>query len=155
MIKKGLNPYHVVEKSKQNCLHIAISHHRVDVACFLLDIGVDYTLQDSIGKSALNHHALSQDSELKSAIMTHPRVRPFCRKTQSVPDLESGVDVIPTYQLSSDGKRHSYAIKRITPTRFSYLMIYACVTAGAWLLSMVIPFYAYIPLIGLGGGGYR
>lgn len=157
LIKKGLNPSHVVEKSKQNCLHIAISHHRVDVACFLLDIGVDYTLTDFTGKTALQHHALTQDSELKSAIMTHPRVRACCRRSYNQPpgsDLESGIDVLPTY-YSENGKKLSYAIKRTSPTRLSFLMIYACVTAGAWLLSMVVPFYAYIPLIGLGGGGYR
>jgi hypothetical protein len=179
LIRKGLNPSHIVEKTQQNSLHIAIAHHRVDVACFLLDLGIDHTIKDSTGRTPLQHHALSQDPELKHAIMSHSRIDP-CRcicsdccvgdstrppldnsnltgiqASHRQADLESGLEIIPTSRAMRDGTKRSYAIKRLSPTRFTYLMMYAGVTAGVWLLSMVIPFYAYIPLVGLGGGGYR
>jgi ankyrin repeat protein len=180
LIRKGLNPSHIVEKSQQNSLHIAIAHHRVDVACFLLDLGVDYSVKDSTGRTPLQHHALTQDPELKHEIMSHPRINSCrfqslcccCCGSDPVPpldnsnltgvqsshrqaDLESGLEIIPTFRVNKDGTKRSYAVKRLSPTRLTYLMLYAGVTAGVWLLSMVIPFYAYIPLVGIGGGGYR
>ena len=179
LIKKGLNPSHIVEKSQQNSLHIAVAHHRVDVACFLLDLGIDHTVKDVNGRTALQHHALTQDPELKHEIMSHPRINSCrfqslgcCLGSDHAPlqnnsnltgiqsstrqaDLESGLEIIPTSRVAKDGTKRSYAIKRVSPTRLTYLMMYAVATSGVWLLSMVVPFYAYIPLVGIGGGGYR
>jgi hypothetical protein len=163
LMKKGLNPSHLIEQTQQNCLHLAILHHRIDVACFLLDVGVDHTARDASGKTPLQQHPLTQDSELKHAIMSHPRLHACqccCRQGSAQGpvlshDLESGgLEVVTAFRVEKDGTR-SYAINRLSPTRLSYLMIYALVTFGVWLLSIVVPFYAYIPLVGLGGGGYR
>jgi hypothetical protein len=164
LMKKGLNPSHLITQTQHNCLHLSILHHRVDVACFLLDVGVDHTAKDSEGRTPLQLHALTQDSELKDAILNHPRVRSCCPRVccqgggGSQPalthDVESGLEVVAAYRVEKNGTR-SYAINRISPTRLSYLMIYASATFGLWLLSIVVPFYAYFPLVGLGGGGYR
>lgn len=167
LIKKGLNPHHIVQKTNENALHIAISNHRIDIASYLLDIGCDFTVKDQYGLTPLQNPALGDDSELKNTILNHERVKKcFCclqpkpnitnqkNSPTTSSDLETGLEIIPTYKELKDGTKRSYAIKRTSPTRLLYLLIYAFTTTGLWLLSMVVPFYAYIPLVALGGGGY-
>jgi hypothetical protein len=158
LIRKGLNPFKVVPSTGQTLLHIAISRHRLDVAIFLLDLGCDPHLKDNSGVSSANHHALGQDRAMRWELNQHPSLSHFRsfygfpRKT--IADLESGIEIPPTWDILN-GQKKSFAIKRLCPTRLSYLLAYALVTLGCWVLSAVIPFYGWVPLIGAIGGAYR
>ena len=70
---------------------------------------------------------------------------------RSLQDIESGVEI----PLLADESGRSFAIRRLSPTRVSVMLVYAVVVLSVWLLAIAVPFYAWIPLVAALTGAYR
>lgn len=56
---------------------------------------------------------------------------------------------VSLYRETINGDRSPHALCRLKPSRLSYAMIYALTVVGLWILSVCIPFYAWLVLITL------
>lgn len=53
------------------------------------------------------------------------------------------------YADNRQGDRRPHALRRLKPSRFKYTLVYALITVGYWILTVCIPFYAWLALIAL------
>lgn len=56
---------------------------------------------------------------------------------------------VTLYTGNIDGNYWPHALCRLKPSRFSYALIYALIVVGLWILTVCIPFYAWLGLITL------
>lgn len=146
LIRKGLNPYCPQSETKSTILHIAVSYHRMELTAFLLDIGCDINIKDEKGKTPLDLHAVTQDPALKTIIL-RKRKTACPRHTPSDPEDK-------TFHVK-DSKGRSFAIQCPVRSNFFHLCLYSMAICCLLLLPIAVPFWAYFPLVGALGYGYK
>jgi ankyrin repeat protein len=71
LIRKGLDPLRPHAETGLSPLHVAVAHHRLELARFLLSCGASPHAPDAKGQTVLQLHALQQDPVLKAALYSH------------------------------------------------------------------------------------
>ena len=126
---------------------MAVSRHRLELARFLLHCGCNPHALDAKGQAPLQHHALKQDPVLKAGLLKHHKVSKCglgCLSTKN--DTFPAFDVEKGAIKVSEGGR-SFAIECSIRSHFLSLVLYAAVVCGLLLLPLVVPFWAYFPLV--------
>ena len=82
---------------------------------------------------------ISNSIKMKSSgrDMGDPILSPGC--------YQSGVSL--SLQRSKQDKCVPHALRRLKPSRFSYCCLYSFVLVGYWVLSLAIPYYAWIATV--------
>ncbi len=156
LIRRGLSPYQVHADTRESLLHIAVKNHRIDVVQFLLSIGCDYNLKDGMSLTIFQYPALKQDVELARIIHKFVRNKKLSSCFSKADHLNgtNKSDVDKLGYKDSRGRTRSHAVNRVCPSRIEYCLIYAAITLGYLIVTIVVPFWGWFPLLAASGGAF-